>query len=445
MGFNQNPFISPLFKLFGKKLANVPPSPVNNDIIQFNSTSNEWELISGVIGNAVQSSSNVGTGAGLALPRVLDDLPFKTLVDGVEIVITVSATELTFSIGAIAISKITGLQVALDTKIETITNVGGASEIALAKVGQNVNLRTLLANLEILITTNANDLAFSIGAIAQSKITGLVTALASKIETLTNVGTGVGKIAKAKVGTNVDLKSILAGTGITVNNLTDEIEIVNSQPPEVGNRKLFSEFRQVSVFPTDNNNLGFIMIGAGNFTDEGDMTQFFDTDGYYIEFRVTVDMGAGDGGFFCIDALRREHNFDITIKFRVPATLDRRFWAGVFTADPSGADNPIAEHIALRLSTSATNVNFVLSHADGVTQAETQLALADTAIHTIRILADESNSKFQYSFDGGALVDVTTNIPASTTDLDIFSEIFALAGGTLPHYDFWYLDGVSDK
>ncbi len=281
MGFNQNPFVSPLFKLFGKKLANVPPSPVNMDIIQFNSTSNEWELISGVVGNAVQSSSNVGTGAGVALPRVLDDLPFKTLVDGVEIVITVSPTELAFSIGAIAISKITGLQVILDSKIETITNVGGEKEIALAKVGQNVPLRTLkegtnititqnaqdleissidtgevntasnvgtgvdvfrlkvlqdlefrtlLANAEILITQNALDLAFSIGAIAQSKITGLVSALATKLETLTNVGLGVG-IAKAKVGTNNDLKSLVAGTDISIVSGTDDITINNTQVP----------------------------------------------------------------------------------------------------------------------------------------------------------------------------------------------------------------------
>jgi len=273
MGFNQNRFLSPLFLLFGRRLESTPPFPVAGQIIKFNGI--EWELATGGILSAVQSSSNVGTGDGLALLRVGDDLPFKTLVDGVEIVITVSATELTFSIGAIAISKITGLQVELDSKIETLTNVGGEKEIAKAKVGQNVDIRTLkagtgiiltqnvddieienagisvttasnvgtgvdvfkqkvlnnlefrtlLANAEILITQNALDLAFSIGAIAQSKITGLVTALASKIETLTNVGVGVGKIAKAKVGTDVPIKSILAGSNIIVTNLTDEIEI----------------------------------------------------------------------------------------------------------------------------------------------------------------------------------------------------------------------------
>jgi hypothetical protein len=94
MGFNQTPFLSPNFLLFARKLAGVPPFPSNLDIIQFNSTTGEWELVSGVVGSAVQSSSNVGTGLGLALPRVLDDLPFKSLVAGSGIILTPSPTEI---------------------------------------------------------------------------------------------------------------------------------------------------------------------------------------------------------------------------------------------------------------------------------------------------------------------------------------------------------------
>jgi len=92
MGFNQNNFLSPLFKLFGKPLDGVPPSPSNLDIIQFDSTSQKWKLASGVIGSAVQSSSNVGLGAGLALTRVLDDLPFKSILAGAGISIVVTPT-----------------------------------------------------------------------------------------------------------------------------------------------------------------------------------------------------------------------------------------------------------------------------------------------------------------------------------------------------------------
>jgi len=87
--------------LFGKPEANQ--TPANLDIIQFNSTSGKWELVSGVVGSAVQSSSNVGTGEGLALTRVLDDLPFKSLKAGVGIILTPSPTEI--EIQASTISK----------------------------------------------------------------------------------------------------------------------------------------------------------------------------------------------------------------------------------------------------------------------------------------------------------------------------------------------------
>jgi len=78
--------------LFGKPEANQTPS--NLDIIQFNSATQKWELVSGVIGSAVQTSSNVGAGEGLALTRVGDDLPFRTLVAGLGIILTGSATEI---------------------------------------------------------------------------------------------------------------------------------------------------------------------------------------------------------------------------------------------------------------------------------------------------------------------------------------------------------------
>jgi len=89
MGIGKN-ILQGIRNLFGKPEANQTPS--NLDIIQFNSTSGKWELVSGVIGSAVQSSSNVGTGDGLALPRVLDDLPFKSILAGTGITITVTPT-----------------------------------------------------------------------------------------------------------------------------------------------------------------------------------------------------------------------------------------------------------------------------------------------------------------------------------------------------------------
>jgi hypothetical protein len=502
--------------------------------------------------------SNVGTGVDVFKQQTGIDFEFRTLLANTEILIAENSLDLAFSIGAIAISKITNLQTELDTKFDTIVNVGtGAGLIFRDKVGQTANLKTilggsnitvtnnadditissppdtqvtasnvgsgegvfkqkvlsdlefksLLANTEILIANNVDDLAFSIGAIAISKITNLQTELDSKIETITNVGAGVG-IANAKVGQNVDLQSLVAGTDISVISNGTEITIANTRTPtsasnlgagegvfaqkvledlefksladtteilvsstatEIsmlvgaiaisqvtglqtaldsltsGSRKLFKEKRQISVYFGNNNNIESIMFGAGDLTTIGADTPFLDADGHYNELSANVGMaGVEDGGFFCTDVVRRDLNFDIQIKFRLTQAATERLWLGFFTADPIAADNPITEHIALRLSTVASNVNFVISHADGVTQAETQVGVADLLIHTIRIVSDEANSKFQYSFDGAALTDLTTNIPAATTNLDSYNEIRSLVSGSDQGFDFWYLDGEAD-
>jgi len=91
MGIGKN-ILQGVRQLFGKSTKNE--IPVNLDIIQFNSTTNQWELVTGVIGSAVQSASNVGTGDGVSLPRVLDDLPFKTFLAGSGIQINVTPTTL---------------------------------------------------------------------------------------------------------------------------------------------------------------------------------------------------------------------------------------------------------------------------------------------------------------------------------------------------------------
>jgi len=92
MGKMGDSFLQGVRSLFGKSTANQ--TPLNLDIIQFNSATNQWEVVSAVVGQAVQTSSNVGLGEGVALPRVGDDLPFRSLVAGLGIVLTGSATEI---------------------------------------------------------------------------------------------------------------------------------------------------------------------------------------------------------------------------------------------------------------------------------------------------------------------------------------------------------------
>lgn len=53
--------------------------------------------------------------------------------------------------------------------------------------------------------------------------------------------------------------------------------------------------------------------------------------------------------------------------------------------------------------------------------------------------------KFQYSFDGGVLTDVATNIPTATTNLFGYSMMRTLESGVVENNDLWYWSGYADK
>jgi len=101
--------------LFGKIESN--DVPVNNNIPIFNFATNQWELgFAGGGGSGVQTSSNVGAGAGLALTRVLDDLPFKSIIGELNrVIITVNPTDITITLGS---------EVVINNQANTYTNQG---------------------------------------------------------------------------------------------------------------------------------------------------------------------------------------------------------------------------------------------------------------------------------------------------------------------------------
>jgi len=337
--------------LFGKTESNQ--TPVNLDIIQFNLANQQWELVSGVVGNAVQNGANVGTGEGVFKNRTADDLNFRTLVQNTEILLTGSVDEIAFSVGVIAqgkiqnlvsdlllkedkinkglaggyagldgsallflanipalpISQITGLQTALDSKVETASNKGTGAFSFIQKTLTDLEFRSLKGNLEVLVGQNPLEVAFSIGAIAISKITGLQTALDSKIDTVVNVGTGLGKIFRDKVGQTINLKSIKAGTNISITNNADDITITNTYTPQTIPPSTFVlGFNSDKRFNTANR-------FAGIFTSKADQgTESFNQSSFPFEFTVKAISlyvpvnGVGVGGS---DVVLRRNGVDI--------------------------------------------------------------------------------------------------------------------------------------
>jgi len=68
------------FKLPGGKKPDVSDTPTDTEVLTFNSTKDEWDSQAGGGGGEDNTSSNVGSGDGLAKAKVGVDLPFKSII-----------------------------------------------------------------------------------------------------------------------------------------------------------------------------------------------------------------------------------------------------------------------------------------------------------------------------------------------------------------------------
>ena len=103
----------------------------------------EWDLLSG---GEINTSSNSGTGEGLALAKSGSDLPFKSLTAGTGITLTSAANE---------------LQISSDGEINTSSNSGTGEGLALAKSGSNLPFKSITAGTGITLTSAATELQIS--------------------------------------------------------------------------------------------------------------------------------------------------------------------------------------------------------------------------------------------------------------------------------------------
>lgn len=151
----------------------------------------------GAGGGEVNTSSNLGTGEGVAAPKSGVDLPFKSLVAAGSVALSSDANEIT----------ITG-----DGEPNTNSNQGTGEGLAMAKVGDDLPLKTLKAGTNITLTPSADEILID------------AAAGAGEANTASNEGLGFGLVLP-KVGVNLPFKSIVEGTGISITSAADSITI----------------------------------------------------------------------------------------------------------------------------------------------------------------------------------------------------------------------------
>jgi len=149
-----------------------------------------------------------------------------------------------------------------------------------------------------------------------------------------------------------------------------------------------------------------------------------------------------DGGVFSVGFTRRNMNPDVTIKFQVNSLTLRRVWIGWVNSDhmPSDTDGTIGK-FAMRLSTAPAVTGFVIVHSSGTSDTvEAEILAADAAVHTIRLVADDANARFGYSFDGAAITWIGANIPAANGVL-IFQMQIRTLEAVAKNMDVFWVDG----
>lgn len=145
------------------------------------------------------TASNVGTGEGLFKQKVGVDLEFKSLIAGSNITLSPTADSVV----------ITALNPGGD--ITDGQNLGAGEAVFDSKLGPDLLFKTLVAGTNISLVSDAETITIS------SSDTG-------EVNTASNIGTGSGLFAQ-KIGTDLQFKSIIAGSNITITEGVDSITI----------------------------------------------------------------------------------------------------------------------------------------------------------------------------------------------------------------------------
>lgn len=143
------------------------------------------------------------------------------------------------------------------------------------------------------------------------------------------------------------------------------------------------------------------------------------TEGMYVNYATGATIQTAAGFRETQTLVARQTNPYMYVKFRINQTQpDTRAW---FTFDSGNAtpnsDDAFNAKSAFGLGFRAADTTWqVITNDDtGATgYASAGIGTIDTAIHTIELVGDDANTRWGYSFDGGAYTYVTTDTPAQS-------------------------------
>jgi hypothetical protein len=186
------------------------------------------------------TASNVGSGTGIFLAKVGNDLEFKSLVAGSNVSFSVDGETITInasdSIG-----------------VEDATNIGSGTGLFSSRVGSDLQFKSIIAGTNVSITSDANSITIS-------------ATDAIGVEGAINLGTGEG-IFSSRVGSDLQFKSLIAGDFIQISSNATTLTI---SAPDV---EAFSD--SIAILQSDVNILNGLAMQFNKATWTSDITGIY--------------------------------------------------------------------------------------------------------------------------------------------------------------------------
>jgi hypothetical protein len=178
------------------------------------------------------------------------------------------------------------------------------------------------------------------------------------------------------------------------------------------------------------------------------------TAGRGAQYATGTSAGTWAGIRGSTQSIIRAYNPIFRLKFRLDQTNSgnvMRYFAGFATntAVIPNTDDPLSGIFGVGLQINSTDTTFKIGHNDGGgagLAAQTNITgtpAIDTSVHTIEIAADNANTRFGVSWDGGAYQFISSDIPFSTSALNVHAAIYNVTTTDVSH-DIFYGELESD-
>jgi hypothetical protein len=178
----------------------------NEDVLQYNATTGKFEnqSLTSLGLTLISGAANVGTGETLFKDLTTGTLNFKSIIAGAGVTLTDNGDDITVDVSAVAING---------------SNVGTGEEVFKTKNGNTLEFRkvaTAAAGQHFAVATVGDTIEFKNTA---------------EVNTASNLGAGSSLFAQ-KTGEDLQFKSIVGGTNITVTNDANTVTIAASATAE---------------------------------------------------------------------------------------------------------------------------------------------------------------------------------------------------------------------